>query len=206
MPAPRADQITGLVLAGGAGRRMGGLDKGLQSFRGQPLARHAALCLQPQVEQVMISANRHLDAYRSWGWPVIADATATLDGPLAGILAGLSACTTPWLACVPCDVPLLPTDWVSRLATQAAQNQAELAYACAAEGTQGEEPSQLRDHPTCCLIHTRLRPHLAEYLGQGGRKLQTWMQAQAHVRVPFEEALAFRNLNTLRELQDAQRE
>lgn len=207
MDTPATHDITGLVLAGGAGRRMGGLDKGLQIFNGQPLALRAALRLQPQVAQVLISANRQLETYRSWGWPVISDAPSGANeahaGPLAGMLAGLTACATPWLACVPCDLPFFPEDLVSRLARAFGAGTAELAFAAALDKPTHGEP-QLRRHPTCCLLHTRLRPALAAYLAQGGRKLDTWMRAQAFVQLDFENTSAFRNLNTLADLQAAQ--
>jgi molybdopterin-guanine dinucleotide biosynthesis protein A len=109
--------ITGLILAGGRGSRMGGVDKGLQNHLGIPLALHALLRLQPQVGEVMINANRNLAAYESMGVPVWPDAWADYPGPLAGMLAGLEHCTTPWLVTVPCDAPLFPEDLVTRLAS-----------------------------------------------------------------------------------------
>ena len=104
--------ITGLVLAGGRGSRMGGADKGLQSYRGMPLAMHAMLRLAPQVGRVMINANRNLAAYESFGAPVFTDASGDFAGPLAGFVAGLEQCDTPYLVTVPCDSPLFPDDLV----------------------------------------------------------------------------------------------
>ena len=204
LAAPLPSAITGLVLAGGAARRMGGADKGLQCFQGQPLAQRAALRLVPQVARVLISANRHLDVYRRWDWPVITDLPGhASQGPLAGILAGLAACTTPWLACVPCDVPHFPIDLVARLAAQVEQAKGTLVvYATAPDGPTPHTPA--RRHPTCCLLHTALRQPLASYLQDGGRRLDAWMRSQPHAEVCFDDAGAFVNLNTLADLVSAE--
>ena len=111
------EDITGLVLAGGRGSRMGGVDKGLQNHHGVPLALHALLRLAPQVGLTMINANRNLAAYESMGVPVWPDALADFAGPLAGFLAGLEHCDTPYLVTVPCDSPRFPEDLVARLAS-----------------------------------------------------------------------------------------
>ena len=127
--------ITGLVLAGGRGSRMGGVDKGLQKHQGMPLAMHAMLRLAPQVGHVMINANRNLGAYESMGVPVWPDALADYPGPLAGFLAGLEHCETPYLVTVPCDSPLFPEDLVDRLAQALAERDAEIAMARRAKRT-----------------------------------------------------------------------
>src|SRR5450432_4054443 len=106
VPTIGKDRITGLVLAGGRGSRMGGVDKGLQNFRGMPLAMHALLRLQAQVGETLLNANRNIAAYESMGVPVWPDAVPDYPGPLAGFLAGLERCETPYLAIVPCDSPL----------------------------------------------------------------------------------------------------
>ena len=111
--------ITGLILAGGRGSRMGGVDKGLQNHLGMPLAMHALLRLGPQVGEIMINANRNLGAYEAMGVPVWPDTLPDYAGPLAGFLAGLEHCETPYLVTVPCDSPLFPDDLVQRLATSA---------------------------------------------------------------------------------------
>src|SRR3954468_21586075 len=116
--------ITGVILAGGRGSRMGGVDKGLQNFNGMPLALHTLMRLQPQVGHVLINANRNLGAYESFGVPVWPDVLADFAGPLAGFLAGLENCETPWLVTVPCDTPLFPADLVERLAQAADEQQA----------------------------------------------------------------------------------
>lgn len=201
-PGLTADQISGVVLAGGTGRRMGGVDKGLQRFHGRPLALHAAQRLAPQVAHVMISANQHLDAYREWGWPVLMDLPEhASQGPLAGMLAALDVCQTPWLACVPCDVPLFPIDLVRRLAADA--HTVPLVYACAPDRS-AQPAATPRRHPTCCLLHRSLRATLAAYLRAGGRRLDAWMRSQPHAEVRFDDAEAFANLNTAADLAQAE--
>lgn len=180
--------VTGLILAGGEGRRMGGADKGLLDYRGKPLIAHVIERFAPQVGRLLISANRNLDAYRAFGYPVVCDAAAERFGPLAGIAAGLSACTTPWLAVVPCDCPALPVDLVPRL--MAGIGARSLAIAATAEGTQ----------PTFLLCRRDLLPSVEARLAAGERKLMAWCRAQGAVEVEFPDAAAFRNLNTPEEL------
>src|SRR3954469_19063590 len=134
------DQVTGLVLAGGRGTRMGGADKGLQNFRGMPMAMFTVLRLAPQVGELMINANRNLAAYESFGTPVWPDVIADYAGPLAGFLTGLEHCDTPYLATAPCDTPLFPTDLVARLGAALVEHDAEIAMASARE----EEGGPLR--------------------------------------------------------------
>lgn len=190
--------ITGLVLAGGRGSRMGGRDKGLQPHRGQPLAAHALQRLAPQVGTLMLSANRHLDTYAGFGVPVWPDALPDHPGPLAGLLAGLRQCRTPWLASVPCDTPDFPVDLVARLARAAQAEQAELAMAAV------EVDGELRRQPVFCLLRRELAERLAHSLQAGQRGVDRWARQQRHVLVRFDEAAAFRNVNTLQELRDLQ--
>lgn len=186
-----ADEITGLILAGGAGRRVGGADKGLLDYRGKPLVAHVIERFAPQVDTLLISANRNLDDYRDYGYPVVADAAAERLGPLAGIAAGLHACATPWLAVCPCDCPLLPLDLVARL--KAGIGQARLAIARSSEGTQ----------PTFMLCRSGLLPALEAWLAAGERKALAWCHMQGAVEVAFSDQAAFRNMNTCRELAGA---
>ncbi len=203
--------VTGLVLAGGRGSRMGGADKGLLPLHGVPLALHAARRLQPQVGRVAINANRHLDQHAAWGLPVWPDAdTAGFLGPLAGILAGLRRCETPWLACVPCDSPAFPADLVARLAVGAEEAGVPLAVACAPHpapdtGTSVDPVNTtasrtLRVQPVFCLLRAELAEPLATYLAGGGRKAGAWMAGLPHARVAFDrpgdDPAAFDNLNT----------
>ncbi len=194
--APSA--ITGLVLAGGRGTRMGGVDKGLQAFRGQALARHALERLAPQVGALLINANRHADQYQAWA-PVCADASPQdFAGPLAGFLSGLQACRTPWLCTVPCDTPLFPTDLVARLAAALQGEQAEIAMACARE-----DDGRWRAQPVFCLLPAALAASLRGFLAGGGRKIDAWTAQHRTALVRFDRAEdlhAFANANTLEDL------
>ena len=188
------DDITGLILAGGRGSRMGGVDKGLQNHLGVPLALHALLRLQPQVGDVMINANRNLSAYESMGVPVWPDALPDYPGPLAGMLAGLEQCSTPWLVTVPCDSPSFPLDLVARLAAAAAEAQAEIAMVATVED------GRLQRQPVFCLLQSGLMESLVAFLHGGERKIDRWTGQHRCVEVPFDDAQAFANANTLEEL------
>jgi molybdopterin-guanine dinucleotide biosynthesis protein A len=204
-PAITPSDITGLVLAGGRGARMGGVDKGLQPFNGMPLAMHALRRLGPQVGRTAINANRNLPAYAAFGTPVWPDALADYAGPLAGFLAGLAHCETRWLLTVPCDTPLFPLDLADRLASAlAADAGAEIAMASAAEA-QTDGTIALRAQPVFCLLPAALHGSLARFTQDGGRKVGAWAAQHRTVRVPFDRAGdapdAFANANTLAELQ-----
>lgn len=189
MAAPRRDDITGLVLAGGRGQRLGGVDKGLQPWRGTPLVDHALARLAPQVREVLVSANRNEADYASRGVRVLGDASDDFPGPLAGILAGLRAASTPWLAVVPCDSPRLPSDMVARLAEGLGD-------------ARGAVVRRERLEPVCCLLSTALAEDLARYLGEGGRKVEGWVARHA-TPVLFDrpdDADAFANVNTPEDL------
>lgn len=194
-----AEQITGLVLAGGRGSRMGGADKGLQNHRGVPLALHALLRLQPQVGSLLLNANRNIGAYEALGAPVWPDPIDGFAGPLAGFLAGLEHCETPWLVTVPCDTPDFPDDLVARLAQAAERDGAEIAYATTLEDGR-EQP-----HPVFCLLRSELVESLVAFLHGGGRKIDAWFAQHRAVRVPFADPRAFFNANTTAELAQLQR-
>jgi molybdopterin-guanine dinucleotide biosynthesis protein A len=204
--APDRPSITGLVLAGGRGRRMGGIDKGLQPWRGQPLVDHAIARLAPQVSAVMISANRNIEAYGERGCAVVADEAQDYQGPLGGILAGLRAVRTPWLAIVPCDAPLLPADLVARFCKSVAVAASEgvgpsPAYegAVAQRDVEGNGP---RIEPVVCLLPADVADDLARYLHAGGRKVEPWLLCHARP-VSFDRAEdrgAFANFNSLDDL------
>ena len=189
------EHITGLVLAGGRGSRMGGVDKGLQTLDGRPLAVHALERLAPQVGALMVNANRHLEAYGAFGVPVVHDADSDFPGPLAGMLAGLLEARTPWVVTVPCDSPRLPTDLVDRLFQAATQAGAPVALA-ATRGADGT----LQPQPVFCLIATRLRDDLAAYLASGQRKIDRWTARHGHALAVFDDEDAFANANTAQEL------
>ena len=196
------EAITGVILAGGRGSRMGGADKGLQNFNGVPLALHTLLRLSPQVGEIMINANRNLAAYESFGVPVWPDSTSLGEyaGPLAGFMTALERCETPYLLTVPCDTPLFPTDLVARLADALEREDAEFAVAAAPE-----EDGQLRPQPVFCLMHTGLLESLMRFTQGGGRKIDAWTAQHKTVTVPFDrpedDARGFFNANTLAELQ-----
>lgn len=194
------DQITGLVLAGGRGSRMGGVDKGLQPHAGKPLVLHAIERLRPQVGPLMINANRNLDPYAAFGVPVIRDPLADYPGPLAGMLAGLEQCGTPYLATVPCDTPNFPLDLVARLAQAIAEHDAEVAMAATLE-PDGTEQVQ----PVFCLLKASLRASLDAYLRGGERKIDRWAGRLRCVRVTFAEGRAFFNANTPEDLDELRR-
>jgi molybdopterin-guanine dinucleotide biosynthesis protein A len=196
--------ITGLILAGGRGSRMGGVDKGLQNFNGMPMALQTLMRLQLQVGQVMINANRNLAAYESFGAPVWPDVLDDYAGPLAGFLTGLERCETPYLVTVPCDTPRFPLDLVQRLAEAMTREDAEIAMAAAPET---DKTGQLivRTQPVFCLLSLSLLESLMEFTRQGGRKIDAWTALHKTVVVPFDapqdDPLAFSNANTLADLQ-----
>jgi molybdopterin-guanine dinucleotide biosynthesis protein A len=192
------EDITGLVLAGGRGSRMGGVDKGLQNHRGMPLALHALLRLQPQVGTSMVSANRNLSAYEAMGVPVWPDSVEGYAGPLAGLLTGLEHAETPWLVTVPCDTPDFPTDLVERLAAAAVAQDAEIAMAATLED------GRLRAQPVFCLLRTELVESLVAFLHTGERKFGLWACRHRKIELPFDDTAAFFNANTLQELQQLQ--
>jgi len=202
--------ITGLILAGGRGSRMGGVDKGLQTFNGMPLALHTLTRLQMGggVGQIMINANRNLAAYESFGVPVWPDGLADYAGPLAGFLTGLERCETPYLVTVPCDTPLLPLDLVPRLAQALEAQDADIAMASAPEmGKEGQ--LRVRAQPVFCLLRVELLESLVKFTHEGGRKIDAWTAQHKTVLVPFDrpgdDPQAFFNANTLAELHQLER-
>jgi molybdopterin-guanine dinucleotide biosynthesis protein A len=190
----RAD-VTGVVLAGGQGRRMGGVDKGLVTMRGRPLAEWVIERLAPQVGALVINANQNVERYAALGHPVVSDAVGGFAGPLAGLHAALSFVTTDWLVTAPCDSPFLPQDLVARLGAEALARDAQLAVARTFD----------QPHPVFALVRRDVLPHLAAFLAGGGRKIDAWYASLAVVEVPFDdEADAFRNINTAAELAAAE--
>ena len=192
--------ITGLILAGGRGSRMGGVDKGLQNHHGVPMALHAMMRLAPQVGEIMINANRNLGAYEAFGVPVWPDTLPDYAGPLAGFLTGLERCETRYLATVPCDSPLFPHDLVRRLAEALEAADAEIAMAATVEG--GLPQVQ----PVFCLMKTELVESLLHFTQSGQRKIDKWTAQHRCVEVRFDDALAFANANTRDELQRLQQD
>ncbi|MBK9704245.1 MAG: molybdenum cofactor guanylyltransferase [Betaproteobacteria bacterium] len=186
-----ARSVTGIVLAGGMGRRMGGVDKGLVQLAGRPMVEHVLTRLRPQVDDVLINANQNLDRYAAFGVPVVADAIGGFAGPLAGLHAGMTAAHRDLVVTVPCDSPFLPDDLVARLLAGLVAGDAQLAVARTFD----------QPHPVFALVRRALLPHLTAFLEGGGRKIDAWYATLPAVEVAFDdEADAFRNINTSDEL------
>ena len=186
--------ITGLVLAGGMGRRMDSQDKGLVTFRGKPMVAHVIERLAPQVTTLIINANRNPDQYGAFGYPVVSDEVSGYAGPLAGLHAGLLACKTSLIVTAPCDSPFLPSDLVARLHAAMEEHMAELAVAKTGD----------QAHPVFTLCSTTLLSSLSAFLHSGGRKIDAWYAAHRVVQVQFDDEAAFANINTIDELQHLQ--
>ncbi len=183
--------ITGVILAGGEGRRMGGADKGLQLLDGRPLVQWVLERLRPQVGPVVISANRNLERYRQLGCPVVADLTPGYAGPLAGLQAAMAYAVTPLVLAAPCDSPRLPADLAARLHLGLESASADLAVPRAGD----------RAHRAFCLVRRELLPRLDAFLAGGGRKLGFWYESLKAVEVNFDDqAEAFDNINSIAEL------
>lgn len=209
--------VCAVVLAGGRGSRMGGVDKGLQAFNGKPLAWHAVQRLQRQTlgapGLIAINANRNLADYAAWGQPVWPDTLADFAGPLAGFETALQHCQQPptayeYLLTVPCDSPLFPLDLLERLASGLAASHADMALAAAPEPDR-HGVVRLRAQPVFCLMRTTLHAKLNAYLAEGGRKIHAWTDLHQAVEVPFDQPgddpRAFANTNTPEQLDQLER-
>jgi len=187
----RVASIAGLILSGGQGRRMGGLDKGLQPFRGRPLIEWVIERFEPQVDEILISANQNFGRYLDFGYPVVRDRITGFAGPLAGLHAVLARASWELVVMVPCDSPFLPSDLVQRLMSELERSGAQLAFATT--------PAQ--SHPVFALCRTSLAEHLTGFLERGGRKVDAWYATLDAAAVAFDDQeRAFRNINTLEEL------
>lgn len=183
---PRND-VTGLILAGGRARRMGGDDKGLLSLNGRPMVEHVLRALRPQVREILINANRNLQAYAAFDCRVLSDTETGYLGPLAGMLSGMLAALTPFLVSAPCDSPLVPPDLVARLHGGLTAANARIAVAHDGERLQ----------PVFALLDVTLRDDLQAFLASGERKIDRWFARHACAQVDFSDQLqAFRNVNT----------
>ena len=192
---PQTKPITGLILAGGQGRRMGGVDKGLQAFRGKRLVDHVYERLAPQVAGIIVNANQNHDAYKTFGVRVVSDAIGKYAGPLAGLHAGLCVSRRPYLVSVPCDSPFLPDDLVARLFAALDGSDAEIAVPRTGEWQQ----------PVFCMVRRGVLDHLTEYLRGGGRKVDAWYATLRLAEVAFDDEVdAFSNINTSDELEALQ--
>jgi molybdopterin-guanine dinucleotide biosynthesis protein A len=188
------EDITGVVLAGGKGRRMSsdgaGVNKALTLFAGKPMVAHVIERLGPQVGELVLNINQDRPLFEQFELPLITDAVSGFAGPLAGLHAGLSHAKTDWVITAPCDSPFVPTDLVNRLAQAASDEQAELAVV----STEG------RSQPVFTLVRRSLTENLAAFLADGGRKIDAWYAPLSVAIVPFENADAFRNINTPEDL------
>lgn len=180
------DEVTGVVLAGGRARRMGGVDKGLVAIAGRPMVGHVIARLAPQVSDLIINANRNLEAYREFGYPVVPDADGDYLGPLAGICSAMRASQTAFVLTAPCDTPLLPRSLAERLWTACVDHEAQIAVAHDGH----------RMQPVFALIHTSVADSLEQYLRDGGRKIDRWYASHRLVTVDFSDlAECFVNVN-----------
>ncbi len=188
---PENADITALVLAGGRGSRMGGVDKGLTELGGKALVSHSLERLAPQVGTILINANRSAEQYAAFGWPVIPDNNPDeFAGPLAGMLAGLEHCTTQWLLTAPCDSPWIPPDYASRMLTAATDAKARIAMA-----SDGQ-----RHQPVFCLINRECVDSLRQFLDAGDRKIDLWTRREGAAEAVFSDPSAFININTPNDL------
>lgn len=184
-------QVAGVILAGGRARRMNNQDKGLVSFNGRPMLSYAIAALTPVVDQLFINANRNIEQYRQFGWPVICDPTDSFDGPLAGILSAMIHADADVLVVVPCDSPLIKTNHLQKLLLSRAENNADVAVAF----------DGIRQHPVFLAIKTTLQPSLQNYLAGHQYKVAAWLAQQNLVQADFSsEPEIFANINTISEL------
>jgi len=180
-------EITAVILAGGRGRRMGGKDKGLVELNGAPLIEHVLSAVSPQAGQLVINANRNIDEYQRYGFPVVSDAMADYQGPLAGFASTMAAAETEYIATIPCDSPLLPADLVQRLVHALQNEDAELAVA--------HDGKRLQ--PVFALIKVKLLPSLLQFLQRGDRKIDLWYAQHKMAKADFSDIPeTFLNINT----------
>jgi molybdopterin-guanine dinucleotide biosynthesis protein A len=179
-----AERVAAVILAGGQGSRMGGADKGLIDYHGRPLIEWALAAIAPQVEELVISANRNLDVYAGYGHRVLPDILPDFSGPLAGVLAALQAVAADWLVVVPCDTPHLPADLAARLLEAAQRENVPLAVAA----------DDMRTHHTCFIVCADQRGRLAEFLARGDRAVRHWQAGLPSTTARF-DAAHLANLN-----------
>ena len=184
-PYPRHD-VTGVVLAGGRGKRMGGVDKGLVDLHGRPMVMHVIDTLRPQVGRIIINANRNVDKYEVLGYEVISDIVGDYFGPLAGMASAMQAASTAYVLTVPCDSPMIEDDLAKRLYHALEHEKADASVAHDGE----------RMHPVFALLKRDLLPSLQSYLESGERKIDRWLN-QHRLAVAYfrDEPEAFLNVN-----------
>jgi molybdopterin-guanine dinucleotide biosynthesis protein A len=187
----KTEQISAVILAGGEAKRIGGNDKGLLPLLGKPLIAWVLERIQPQADEIMISANRNLAQYQSFGYPVLTDEVTGFAGPLAGLARALGEASHPLVLCVPCDTPLLPHDLAARLKQAMLEQDVQIAVAATAQ----------HSHNTVCLCRRDLLPGLLDYLAQGGRRVGEWQSTLKRVQVMFDDERVFHNTNSPEDLE-----
>ncbi|MGY6031798.1 molybdenum cofactor guanylyltransferase MobA [Phytobacter sp. AG2a] len=181
--------VTGVILAGGKASRMGGQDKGLLELNGKPLWQYVAHALRPQVDKLIVSANRNLEIYRASGLPVIQDSIADYPGPLAGMLSVMQHIDSEWYLFSPCDTPFIPHNLAKRLSSVSESTSAVWVH-------DGE-----RDHPTIALLHRKIVPELQHYIERGERRVMVFLRSLGGCSVDFSDTQnAFINVNTPEDL------
>ncbi len=187
--------ITGLILAGGRAQRMGGIDKGLIPFLGKPLIESVIAKLKPQVQTIIINANRNITKYASYGYPVIMDEQPDFSGPLAGFSVALKHCKTSYLLTSPCDSPLLPSNLAESLIAEMERGDFQLVYASSKEAD-----GKIWAQPVFCLMRSTLQESLTTFLSKGDLKIDRWFKELRSSTVIFEDPQVFANVNTPEEL------
>ncbi|MEJ2308069.1 MAG: molybdenum cofactor guanylyltransferase MobA [Gammaproteobacteria bacterium] len=188
--------VTALILAGGKGRRMGGSDKGLTRLNGRPMIEYCIDAISPQVDRILINANRNLDTYRTYGHEIVRDALADYQGPLAGFQAGFMETATDFMVTLPCDGPRVAPDLVQRLLTAITADNAEIAVAHDGK----------RMQPVYALLRSGLRQSLERFLATGDRKIDRWYAQHRTVTADFSDCIAcFNNINTPQERSSEER-
>jgi molybdopterin-guanine dinucleotide biosynthesis protein A len=186
-------KISAIILSGGRATRMNGVDKGLVLLQNKPLIQHVIGRLKPQVDEMLINANREIVHYQAFGLPVIQDENADFIGPLAGFILGLQHAKHNYVLTVPCDSPLLPLDLAERLLSGMAASPTDIAVASSEENV----------HPVFCLIKKSVLPSLLAYIESGERRVSAWQKSQKYIEVDFSDCSeAFTNLNTFDDLAD----
>ena len=183
--------ISAVILAGGLATRMKGADKGLVILHQKPLVQHVIERLKPQVNEILINANREIATYQAFGYPVLQDEVEDFLGPLAGFSLGLQHAKHDYVLTAPCDSPLLPVDLAKRLMSALSEHNADIAVAGSDDNT----------HPVFSLCKKSVLPSLTAYLQQGERRVSAWQKSQKYIEVDFSDCNdAFTNLNTLEDL------
>ncbi|HKQ31461.1 MAG TPA: molybdenum cofactor guanylyltransferase MobA [Burkholderiales bacterium] len=187
---PTRRHITGVVLAGGRGSRMGGQDKGLIALNGRPMVQHVIDRLSPQVGEILVSANRNQEQYVALGYRIVPDVISDYQGPLAGIVSALQIAPTSFVVTVPCDSPLISSDLVMRLASALNNENADIAIAHDGE----------RMHPVFLMLTRSLLPSLLDFLDAGDRKVELWLARHRTALADFHDCSeSFINVNDRRE-------